>query len=72
MTRPAPKKRHLPTSPFLPPAEVVIEQYETGDRVSHDLHGVGRVIAVEASAVTVDFGSQKIRIASPFHKLEKL
>jgi hypothetical protein len=72
MTRPAPKKRHLPTSPFLPPAEVVIEQYESGDRVSHDLHGVGRVIDVEASAVTVDFGSRTIRIASPFHKLEKL
>ena len=72
MTRPAPKKRHLPTSPFLPPAELVIEQFETGDRVSHDLHGVGRVIDVEAQAVTVDFGSQKVRIASPFHKLEKL
>lgn len=72
MTRPAPKKRHLSTSPFLPPAEVVIEQYESGDRVTHDLHGVGRVVDVEASAVTVDFGSQKIRIASPFHKLEKL
>lgn len=72
MSRPAPKKRHLATSPFPPPVEPVIEQFETDDRVSHDLHGVGRVISVDSVAVIVDFGSQRLRIASPFHKLEKL
>lgn len=72
MTRPAPKKRHLASSPFPPPAEAVIEQFEAQDRVSHDLYGVGRVISVEANAVTVDFGSRTIHIPSPFRKLEKL
>ena len=72
MTRPAPKKRHLATSPFPPPAEPVIEQFAVEDRVSHDAHGVGRVISVEPTVVTVDFGDHRVRIASPFSKLEKL
>jgi hypothetical protein len=71
MTRPAPKKRHLASSPFAPPVEPVIEEFEVEDRVSHDLYGLGRVISVEANAVTVDFGSEKVRIVSPFRKLEK-
>jgi transcription elongation factor GreA-like protein len=49
----------------------VIEQYELGDRVSHDTFGLGRVVGVEASAVTVDFRSHSVRIVSPFRKLEK-
>lgn len=72
MTRPAPKKRHLPTSPFPPPPEPVIEQFEVDDRVSHDAHGVGRVIAVEPTVVTVDFGDHTVRVPSPFSKLQTL
>ena len=63
--------RHLPSSPFAPRPEPVIEQYELGDRVSHDTFGLGRVVGVEASAVTVDFRSHSVRIVSPFRKLEK-
>jgi hypothetical protein len=33
---------------------------------------MGRVIQVEAAAVTVDFRSQKVRITSPFHKMALL
>jgi len=72
MTRPAPKKRHLASSPFPPPVEPVIEQFEVGDRVSHDAHGIGRVRSVEPTVVTVDFGDHAVRVASPFTKLEKL
>ena len=72
MTKPHAQRRHLASSPFQPRPEPVIEQFEIEDRVSHDTYGVGRVIGQDAGAVTVDFGSQKVRIASPFHKLEKL
>lgn len=71
-SRPAPKKRHLPTSPFAPPVEPVIEVFEVGGRVSHDTYGVGTVVSLSTGIVTVDFGSQTVRIPSPYTKLEKL
>ncbi|HEX6195984.1 MAG TPA: hypothetical protein VFZ37_08740 [Jiangellaceae bacterium] len=66
------KRRHLASSPFQPPPEPVIEQFALQDRISHDTYGVGRVIGKETEAVTVDFGTRTVRIASPFHKMEKL
>jgi hypothetical protein len=33
---------------------------------------MGRVIQLEAAAVTVDFGSRTVRVVSPFHKMSKL
>ncbi|MFJ6630137.1 hypothetical protein ACIQMR_01850 [Streptomyces sp. NPDC091376] len=71
--RPAPR-RHLPTSPFKAPADPVLKQFTLGDRVSHDQHGLGKVIAVEASgeAMLVDFGSQQTRIVSPYYGMHKL
>jgi len=69
--RSGPRQRHLASSPFAPRPEPVIEEFEVGDRVSHDSHGMGRVISVESGAVTVDFGAQTVRIVSPYSKLEK-
>jgi hypothetical protein len=66
------RRRHLASSPFRPDPEPVIDQYKCADRVNHDAYGVGRVIGVEAEAVTVDFGTQTVRIPSPFHKLAML
>lgn len=66
------KRRHLASSPFQPEPVAVIEQYALGDRVSHDTYGVGRVVDQEDAAVTVDFGSQRVRVSSPFTKMEKL
>ncbi|WP_425559901.1 hypothetical protein [Kitasatospora paranensis] len=41
--------------------------------MTHDEHGLGRVVAVEGGdgeiAVLVDFGSRKERITAPFPKL---
>jgi hypothetical protein len=68
----AAKRRHLSSSPFQREPEPVIEQFAVDDRVAHDTYGVGRVISTDPGAVTVDFGTQKVRIVSPFHKLEKL
>jgi len=71
--KPSPaRRRHLASSPFQPEPEPVIEQFESGDVVSHDSYGMGRVVGAEADAVTVDFGNQTVRITSPFRKMSKL
>lgn len=66
------RRRPLASSPFQPDPEPVIVQYECGDLVSHDSYGMGRVTGVEAEAVTVDFGTQRVRITSPYRKMSKL
>lgn len=65
-------RRHLPSSPFRPDPVPVIEEYAVGDRVSHDSYGLGQVTQVESGAVTVDFGSQTLRIPSPYAKMSPL
>lgn len=72
MTTSAGPRRHLATSPFQPDPEPIIEQYAVNDLVSHDSYGMGRVIQVEAMAVTVDFGRQTVRVTSPFHKMARI
>lgn len=71
--RSAARRRFLPGSPFndLHPAPE-IERFAVQDRVSHDKYGLGRVVRAEDEAVTVDFGTERIRIGSPFAKLTKL
>ena len=71
-TRPAPARRYLPSSPFQPQAELPVQTFCVEDRVCHDTYGLGRVIAADESAVTVDFGGQRAHIATPFRKLERL
>jgi hypothetical protein len=71
-TRSTAQRRHLPSSPFKPEPEPVIELFALADRVTHDEYGLGRVVGQEATAVTVDFGSCTVRIISPFRKLTKL
>lgn len=71
--RSAATRRVLPGSPFNNPQPVQeIEQYVVSDRVTHDEYGLGRVVQVEAEAVTVDFGSRVIRIESPFRRMTRL
>ena len=65
-------RRHLLSSPFAPKVEPELESFELHDRVSHQAHGLGRVVGRESAAVTVDFGDCKHRIVSPFHLLERL
>lgn len=66
------RRRHLPSSPFAAPVEPVIEVFELGDRVSHDLYGLGRIVGVESAAVSVDFNGRTVRITSPYPKLTGL
>jgi hypothetical protein len=72
MTTSAGPRRHLASSPFPPEPEPQIEQYAIDDLVSHDSYGMGRVVQLEAAAVTVDFRSQTVRITSPCHKMTRL
>ena len=70
MTTPA--RRHLASSPFKAEPEQTIETFSMDDSVCHDAHGIGRVVGVEPSAVTVEFRGQPVRITSPYRKLFKL
>ena len=67
-------RRYLPTSPFKPPPPAPpAELFEAGELVTHDKYGLGRVVSVEdETALVVDFGSQRVRIATPCAKLTKL
>ena len=49
-----------------------METYDVDDRVCHDLYGLGKVTRVDSHAVTVDFGSQSVRITPPYAKLQHL
>jgi hypothetical protein len=72
-SRSAARRRFLPSSPFNKlQAAPEIERFAVEDRVSHDTYGLGRVVNRENEAVTVDFGTQQVRIGSPFNKLTKL
>lgn len=66
--------RPLPHSPFNAsrvPAEVTA--YSVDDRVSHDTHGIGTVVTVETDqAMTIDFGSHRLRVVTPFRKVTRL
>ena len=66
------RPKHLSSSPFAPATEAVVEVFEIGDRVCHDLYGLGSVSAVDSHAVTVDFGAQSVRIKPPYAKLQHL
>ncbi|MBW5480918.1 CarD family transcriptional regulator [Streptomyces bambusae] len=73
MTKPSAPKRHLPTSPFKAPVTLPPKQFAVGDLVTHDVHGLGRVIGIEDGiAAVVDFGSTQERILSPYSKMSKL
>lgn len=66
------RRHHLTNSPFRPALEPEIEHFDCGDLVCHDAYGMGRVIGTEAAAVTVDFRTSTVRVASPFGKMTKL
>ena len=72
--RAGPRRRNLPGSPFnVPVIEEPAEAYEQRDLVTHDKYGLGSVLSVEGqTAVLVDFGTQRVRVALPCAKLSKL
>lgn len=66
-------RRHLPNSPFKPAVAPTVETFTVDERVTHDKYGLGRVVGVEGNeAVVVDFGDARVRLCTPFGKLNKL
>jgi len=64
VTRRPPSARRAPaTSPFrrVEPVPATTAGYEVGARVTWDRCGMGKVIAVDADFITVDFGEAGIR-----------
>jgi hypothetical protein len=72
MSTSAGRRRTLVHSPFQPQPSAPVPTFEVDDRVTHDRYGVGRVSVVTSSEVTVDFGSNKIRVRTPYTKLFKI
>lgn len=76
-SHPTGKRRYLATSPFnasREAARVKIQPIPVGARVSHERHGLGRVVALDGEqAVIVDFGGGSVlRVALDSPKLEAL
>lgn len=67
-------RRPVPGSPFnkRQPAPAPVKEFSVHDLVTHDRHGLGRVISTQSDAVFVDFGTVKYRISAPYAKLTKL
>lgn len=73
MTSSTTNQRVLPTSPFQPIAPDPIEPFQVDDLLTHDRHGVGRVVAVgPGDKVHVDFGSGIHTITLPNPKVTRL
>ena len=65
----------FPASPFnvAPPPPPPVAPLAIDDRLTHDRHGLGRVIGFESDGmVLVDFGAQVRRVAYPNAKVTKL
>jgi hypothetical protein len=63
----------LPASPFKASTEQPVEKFNIDDRITHDRHGVGRVVLLESDRVVhVAFGSEVRRIALPNPKVTRL
>jgi hypothetical protein len=56
-------RKVLPTSPFkrAVPVAFTTDGFVVGGRVTHDRFGMGKVVAVDAEFVTVDFGGGAVR-----------
>ena len=74
MTQRTARRPVLPASPFNALREAKpVERLAVDDRLTHDRHGLGRVILVESeSIVLVDFGSTIRRVSYPNAKVTRL
>jgi DNA helicase-2/ATP-dependent DNA helicase PcrA len=71
-SRSASRRRHLSSSPFTEQVQPDVESFDVGDRVTHDKHGLGRVVSESHAAVVVDFGTARVSVQRPFTRLTKL
>jgi hypothetical protein len=74
MTQRTARRPVLPASPFNVLREAKpVERLAIDDRLTHDRHGLGRVIGVESESILlVDFGSTIRRVTYPNTKVTRL
>jgi hypothetical protein len=75
LMRPRQKQPDRPrpaNSPFRAEAAPAHPEYAVDDRVTHDRHGLGRVVRVEGDRVNVRFGSQTVSVAVSSPRLHPL
>ena len=71
----ATRRRYLATSPFnVPEVETPPQEpFTVGERVSHDKHGMGSVVAVEGeTSILLDCGKGPFRVAVTSPSLSRL
>jgi hypothetical protein len=71
-SRSAARRPNLPASPFQAPLALPNERFAIDDLLTHDRHGLGRVVALGANQVHVDFGSEVRTIHLPSSKITRL
>ncbi len=68
------RRQVFPSSPFnVAVAPPPVERLAVDDRLTHDRHGVGRVVGFDGDdMVLVDFGAKVLRVTYPNAKVTKL
>jgi hypothetical protein len=70
---PAPtQRRFLPSSPFQAQPTPTAHVFAEGDRITHDRHGLGKVVRASEHRIDVDFGFAVIAISLPNAKVTPL
>lgn len=71
-SRSSAKRPVLPASPFSAPVAPTIDRYDIDDMLTHDRHGLGRVVGLGNNQVHVDFGTEVRTIHLPSSKVTRL
>jgi len=66
------ERRRPAASPFRSEVAAPTPEWAVDDRVTHDKHGLGRVVRIEGDRVNVRFGSQTISVAASSPRLHPL
>ena len=66
------ERRRPAASPFRSEVAAPTPEWAVDDRVTHDKHGLGRIVRLDGDRVNVKFGSQTISVAASSPRLHPL
>jgi hypothetical protein len=72
MPRQPSSRRRPATSPFYTDQVPERPEFSVDDRVTHDRHGLGRVVRLDGDRIDVRFGSQTVSVAITSSRLHPL